>query len=245
MISRRLLAGGSRLAYGGWPGAVGKAGGWRPAAGGKRQALLFFVILLLAFPLTARTVDRVAAVVDRQVITVSEVTQMVELHFFARNAGESEDDYRHRVLESLIAQALRFRDVERFGAEDIPKDSIEARVTDISKRFANPTDLDAALKRVELTPDELRALVKRQLQVEAYVQERFAPLVFVSNDEISTYYRGTWSEQRRKRGLAVSPLAEVREEIRALLRESRLQEEIEKWTTQLRERANVDVYAWR
>ena len=214
----------------------------------RSSANFAFCILNFAFislPLTARTVDRVAAVVDRQVITVSEVTQMVELHFFARNAGESEDDYRHRVLESLIAQALRFRDVERFGAEEMPKDSIESRVTDISKRFAAPADLDAALKRVELTPDELRALVKRQLQVEAYVQERFAPLVFVSNEEISTYYRGTWSEQRRKRGLAVPPLAEVREEIRALLRESRLQEEIEKWTTQLRERANVDVYAWR
>ena len=83
----------------------------------------------LALPLAARTVDRVAAVVDRQVITVSEVTQMVELHFFARNAGESEDDYRHRVLESLIAQALRFRDVERFGAEEIGRASCRERVS--------------------------------------------------------------------------------------------------------------------
>jgi peptidyl-prolyl cis-trans isomerase SurA len=205
-------------------------------------AILLFAITL---PARAGVVDRVAAVVDRQVITVSEVNQMVELRFFPRNAGESEDDFRHRILEALIAQALRFRDVERFGAEEIPKDSIEARVTEIAKRFPAPADLDAALRRVELTPDELRALVKRQLQVEEYIQERFAPLVFVSNDEIDAYYRGTWSQQRRQRGLAIPPLAEVREEIRALLRSSRLQEEIEKWTTQLRERANVDIYAWR
>ncbi len=206
---------------------------------------LSILLLAIALPARAGVVDRVGAVVDRQVITVSEVNQMVELRFFARNAGESEDDFRHRILEALIAQALRFRDVERFGAEEIPKDSIEARVTEISKRFPTPADLDAALKRVELTPDELRALVKRQLQVEAYIQERFAPLVFVSNEEIDAYYHGAWSQQRRQRGLAVPPLAEVREEIRALLRASRLQEEIEKWTTQLRERANVDIYAWR
>jgi peptidyl-prolyl cis-trans isomerase SurA len=208
--------------------------------------VVFALLLMLFTPrLFAGIVDRVAAVVDRQVITVSEVNQMVELRFFARNQGESDDDFRHRILEALIAQALRFRDVERFGAEDIPKDSIEARVTEIAKRFPTPADLDAALQRTELTPDELRALVKRQLQVEAYVQERFAPLVFVSNDEIDAYYRGTWSQQRRQRGLSIPPLAEVREEIRSLLRASRLQEEIEKWTTQLRERANVDVYAWR
>src|SRR6476620_7928481 len=197
---------------------------------------LSILLLAIALPAQSGIVDRVAAVVDRQVITVSEVNQMVELHFFQRNAGESEDDYRHRILEALIAQALRFRDVERFGAEDIPKDSIEARVTEIAKRFPTPADLDAALRRVELTPDELRALVKRQLQVEAYVQERFAPLVFISNEEIEAYYRGTWTEQRRKRGLAVPPIAEVREEIRSLLRSSRLQEEIDRWTKQLRER---------
>jgi len=206
---------------------------------------LSILLLAIALPLSAKIVDRVAAVVDRQVITVSEVNQMAELRFFARTSGESEDDYRHRILEALIAQALRFRDVERFGPEPIPKDSIEARVTEIGKRFPTPADLDAALNRVELTPDELRALVTRQLQVEAYVQERFAPLVFVSNDEIETYYRGTWTQQRKQRGLAVPPLADVREEIRSLLRASRLEGEIETWTTQLRERANVDIYAWR
>jgi len=202
--------------------------------------------LLLALPLVAATTaDRIAAVVDRQVITVSEVSQMVSLHFFPRPASSSEDDFRRDVLESLIAQALRFRDVERFGAEDVPKDSIEARVQEIVKRFPAPADFDAALRRAELSPDELRTLVKRQLQVEQYIQERFAPLIFVSNEEIEAYYRGSWSEQRRKRGLDIPQLAGVREEIRALLRASRLREEIDKWTTQLRARANVDVYAWK
>lgn len=201
-------------------------------------------LLLIALPASAVTVDRIAAVIDRQVLTVSEVTQMVDLRFFPR-ASESEDDHRHDVLDALIAQALRFRDVERFGAQDIPADTIEARLQEIQKRFASETELLAAVARAELTLDEVRALVKRQLQVEAYVQERFAPLVFVSTDDIEAYYRGPWSEQRRERGLAILPLDQVREEIRLALRASRVQQEIDKWTAQLRERANVDVYAWR
>jgi peptidyl-prolyl cis-trans isomerase SurA len=204
-----------------------------------------FLLLIFASPLGAVTVDRVAAVIDRQVITVSEVSQMVEMRFFPRTAGQSEDDFRRGVLENLIAQTLRYRDVERFGAQDIPKDTIEARLQDIRKRFASEAEFDAALARAELSLDEFRALVKRQLQVEAYIQERFAPLVFIPNEDIETYYRGTWSQQRRARGLAIPPLNEVREEIRALLRSDRLQHEIEQWTSQLRLRANVDVYAWR
>jgi hypothetical protein len=204
-----------------------------------------FLILVLCAPASATTVDRVAAVIDRQVIAVSEVSQMVETRFFARSAGQSDDDYRHAVLENLIAQALRYRDVERFGAQDIPKDSIESRLQEIQKRFASPAELTAALQRAELTLDEFRALVKRQLQVEAYIQERFAPLVFIPNEDIDAYYGGTWSQQRRTRGLPIPPLNDVREEIRSLLRSDRLQQEVVTWTTQLRTRANVDVYAWR
>ena len=205
-----------------------------------RQLALFSAAVLLA-----STIDRISAVIDRQVITLSEVNQMVAIRFFPRAISRTDDDYRHDVLEALIAQALRYRDVERFGAQDIPKDSIEARLTEISSRFSSPAAFNAAVTSVELTPDEVRALVKRQLQVEAYIQERFSPLVFIPNEEIETYYRGPWSEQRRARGLAIPPLDQVRDEIRTLLKSERLQTEIDKWTAQLRARANVDVYAWK
>lgn len=202
------------------------------------------LLLLLSLPASAVTVDRIAAVVDRQVLTVSEVTQMVLIRFFPRTT-DTEDEHRRNVLDALIAQALRFRDVERFGAQDIPKDTIEARLLEIQGRFPSEAEFNAATARAELTLDEVRALVKRQLQVEAYIQERFAPLVFVSNEEISEYYAKTWTRQRRERGLAVPALDTVREEIRTAVRASRLQEEVGRWTTQLRARANVDVYAWR
>jgi len=208
----------------------------------KRIALITF---LFSTSVYAVTVDRIAAVIDRQVLTVSEVNQMAELRFFPRVAGRNDDDYRHDILEALIAQALRFRDVERFGAQDIPKDSIESRLVEIQHRFASPADLDAALARAELSPDELRALIKRQLQVEAYIQERFAPMVFVANEDIADYYNGPWRQQRAERGLPVPPLNDVREEIRTLIRSRQLDQQIETWTTQLRARANVDVYAWR
>lgn len=205
---------------------------------------LLLVLALLALPASAVTVDRIAAVVDRQVITVSEIGQLVEIRFFPRLAA-NEDDHRREVLDALIAQGLRYRDVERFGAQEISPDTIEARVVEIRNRFPSEAEFNAALARAELTLDEVRALARRQLQVEAYIQERFAPLVFVTNEEIADYHATTWTRARRERGLPVLPLSEVREEVRTAVRSTRLQTEIEKWTTQLRARANVDVYAWR
>lgn len=203
------------------------------------------IALLLTAPAFAVTVDRIAAVIDQQVLTVSEVNQLAQIHFFPRVTGRSEDDDRHDILEALIAQTLRYRDVERFGAQDIPKDSIESRLVEIRRRFASASELDAALARAELTLDELRTLIKRQLQVEAYIQERFAPLIFVANDDITAYYNGPWRQQRIERGLPIPPLDTVREEIRTLIRSRQLDQQVETWTTQLRARANVDVYTWK
>src|SRR3954453_13051513 len=166
---------------------------------------LFLIAVLLAAPASAVTVDRIAAVIDRQVLTVSEINQMAEVRFFPRVAGRSDDDYRHDILEALIAQALRFRDVERLGAQDIPKDSIEARLVEIQHRFGSAAELAARLARAGRTPDDLRALIKRQLQVEAYIQERFAPMVFVANEDIVDYYNGPWRQQRVERGLPRPP----------------------------------------
>ena len=201
--------------------------------------------LLAALPLGAETIDRVAALVDKQVLTVSEITQMVDIRFFPRTTGWSDDDYRKNILDALIAQALRFRDVERFGAADVSKDSIEARLLQIQQRFASPAEFTAAVQQAELTLDEVRALIKRQLQVETYIQERFAPMIFVSSDEIENYYKTTWSEQRRARGLPIPMLSQVQDDIRTLLKSTRLQQEVARWTAQLRARANVDLYTWK
>ena len=205
-------------------------------------ALSFF--LFVAVRVSAVTVDRVAAVVDRQVMTVSEITQMVEVRFFPR-LGENEDEHRREVLEALITQMLRHRDVERFGARDIPADTIEARLLEIRSRFDSEEAFLTALERAELTMDDLRVLIRRQLQVEAYIEERFAPRVIVTPDDIAEYYRGPWTAQRRERGLPIRPLADVQDEVRSAVRAARLQDEIGRWTALLRARASVDVYAWR
>jgi hypothetical protein len=203
-----------------------------------RKLFLSGMMALVAAAGGAEIADRIAAVVDGQVITVSEISQIVELRLFPTSD-------RREILDTLIAQALRFRDVERFGAQDISKDAIEGRLREVQARFASPAEFEAARVRAELTLDEVRTLIKRQLQVEAYIQERFSPLIFVSADEITQYYRGTYTDQRKQRGLDVPRLADVREEIRATLKSTSLAKEIDTWTTQLRSHANVDVYAWR
>jgi hypothetical protein len=212
-----------------------------------RLLFAFGLVALLLSPSPARgeIIDRVAAVVDRQVITLSEVNQVIELRLIARRDGEGEPEYRRRVVDALVAHLLRYRDVERFGAPDVSANAIEARLREIVARFPSQENFAETLLRVEMNLDEVKNIIKRQLQVAAYVDERFAPMIFVSLAEIEEYYRNVWAPQRRSRGLPVPPLGEVREEIRTLIRAGQLDDEIDNWTVQLRSRANVDIYVYR
>ena len=97
----------------------------------------------------------------------------------------------------------------------------------------------------ELLEVSMIASVAGEIEVRTYIDERFAPLVFIPLEEVEQFYKGEWSEARRKNGLEVRPLSEVREMLRDLLRSEQLADEVDKWTSELRSRASVDVFVYR
>lgn len=207
-----------------------------------RSVTAFALAVALAFSASGEVIDRIAAIVDEEAITTSEIDQLALVRFFERRSGESTEEFRRRILSNMIAQMLRHQDVLRFGAIDVSTQEVEARVDRIRSRFSSAEEFQSALVTAEVSLEQLQALVKRQIQVEAYVNERFSPMIFVSLEEIERYYRDVWVEQRMERGLPLLPLSAVREEIRNQLKSAQLEQEIERWTTELRERASVDVY---
>jgi hypothetical protein len=98
------------------------------------------------------------------------------------------------------------------------------------------------LEALGLEADSLRQLVARQFMVLTFVDERLGPRVFVDLEDIRGYYDQTFVPEMRRRGATPSPLQQVREKIRAVLKQERLNEEIESWTEELRRRADVEDY---
>ncbi|HEX2253407.1 MAG TPA: hypothetical protein VHQ65_09085, partial [Thermoanaerobaculia bacterium] len=88
----------------------------------------------------------------------------------------------------------------------------------------------------------LSQLVARQLRVVNYVDERLGARVFVSLQDIRTYYDEELVPALAAAGDDPPPLEEVREDIRGLLKERRLNDEIERWTRELRREADVRLF---
>ena len=186
--------------------------------------------------------DRIIAVVDEDPILASDLERVVALNLIPPREGEADAAFRRRVLGQMIEQRLRLHEIDRFGLEQVPVDEIEARVARIRQGFPDEKAFLDTLRRVGLTLTTLRQLVSRQLVVMTYVDERLGPRVFIDAHDIEQYYQNTLASEMRRRGQTLPPLDDVRDDIRKVLREQRLNDEIRRWTGELRRSADIAVY---
>jgi hypothetical protein len=190
----------------------------------------------------ASLVDGVVAAVDEDPILASDLERVIALGLVEPRPGESPEELRRRALESLIEQLLRFHEIERFGFGQVPVEEVEARFREIRERFPSPEAFQRRLQALGMAEQDLRQLVTRQLLVLDFIEERLGLRVFVSLDDIRRYHAEVLVPELAARGEQAPPLEEVREQIRALLREQRLNEEIVRWTAELRREADVVVH---
>jgi hypothetical protein len=183
--------------------------------------------------------DRILAVVDEDPILSSDVDRAITLGLVARQEGESDRAFRRRTLELLIEQSVRLHEVSRFGIEQVPVDAIEAQVEAIRSRFGSEEEFRERLAEVGLDLAALSQLVARQLAILVYFEEFLGPRIFVDLEEIRAYYEGTFVPAMEAEGITPPPIEDVREEIREILKQRRLNEAITRRTEELRREADI------
>ncbi len=185
----------------------------------------------------AEIVDRIAAVVDRDVITLSEVEQATELRTLRGQQELSMED----VVERLIEARLVEREVNRYPEESITQERIDEVLDSIGESFSSGDTLRDS--RV-MTLDEMEALVRKQLTVQRYLERRFRPLVYVTDVDIEKYYDDELLPVLDDAGEAVPLLESVAGSIRRILEEKAFNERVERWISDLKSRAHVRRYVW-
>ncbi len=184
-------------------------------------------------------VDRVVAVVDDDPILASDIERAIALGLIQAESGEDGRQLRRQVLDALIADRLRLHEVERYGAGQVPVEEVDRQVAKVRAQLGDEAALAEVLARLGLDEQGLRHLLTRQLRILLYIEERLGPRIFVDLDDIRAYYDSELAIEMERRGIALPPLSEVRDAIRVLLRERRLNEEIAAWTEELRLAADV------
>ena len=187
-------------------------------------------------------IERIVAIVDEDPILLSELDQMIALGLTTREEGETDTGLRRRVLDTLIANRLRFHEINRFGFSELPIDLVDDELAVLQERFGTEAEVVEKLEGLGLGIEGLRQLLAQRLMTLIYVEERLGPRIFVELSDIQSYFDDVLKPEMERTGQSVPALQDVREQIRAVLRESRLNEQIEIWTQELRAGADVVDY---
>ena len=127
--------------------------------------------VLAAAPARAETIDRVLAVVSGQLITLTDVTAARDLGF--RTADGAADPVR-AILTRLIEREILVSEVDRYAPPEPAADAVDREVDRVRARFASPSAFDAALTRSGIDEKHLREMLREDLRVAAYLDQRFA-----------------------------------------------------------------------
>ena len=191
----------------------------------------------------AAVLDRILAVVDEDPILQSEVDQVIGLGLVEQEAEEVDEEYRRRILERLIDQRLRFHEIDRFGLRELPVDEVELQYAAFRDRLGGGNRFAERLAELGLDETALKQIVARQIMVMTYVEERLGARIFVGIDDITAYYDDVLAAEMKATGQPLPPIDDVREQVREVLKQQRLNRELDRWTEELRQKADVEDYS--
>jgi hypothetical protein len=149
---------------------------------------------------------------------------------------------RRRVLELVIEERLRSREIDRFGLTELPPQDVEAEVEVFRARFASREAFEARLAEVGLDPAALRRRVAHRLLARLFAQERLDPRRRLDPDQMRAYYDAVLVPELRSRGETVPPFEAASALIGRRMEAELVDRELERWTDELRSEAAIEYY---
>jgi hypothetical protein len=158
-----------------------------------RRKIMILPLLLFAMS-TARAeiIERVMAIVSGQPVLLSDVNAALQFRQVEPPAGTA--DPLAYALDRLMERALILTEVDRFQPPEPAPVEINLRVEELEQRAGSVAAFTKALAVTGMTRDRLRRLIRDDLRIETYLNQRF----------------GTNPNLAERRGAITSWIAELR-----------------------------------
>ncbi len=157
---------------------------------------LLLAALLAAAPAAApRVIDRVAATVNGEVITLGELTERLgpEFRRLQAQTGPEAEKERARALKVAFDQVVSEKLFDAQATElqlEVTEPEIDGAIADIKARNKlDEAGLDRALQEQGLTREGFRKAVKRDLEAMRLMQVKVRSKVKVTDEDLKAYYQ--------------------------------------------------------
>jgi len=194
--------------------------------------------------------DRVEAVVNRQVILASDLDKEMRLSVLDPVRGAGGVQTRQRALELLISRFLIQQQIRQEDMQAIEPTQAElaARLVELRRTLpacvrancASDAGWKAFLAARDLTPQEVETYLQNRLEILRFIEQRFRQGIQITPQEIETYYKDTLLPQYAS-GESAPPLDQVSTRIQEILLQQQVNALFSDWLQNLRKQGDVEI----
>ncbi len=179
------------------------------------------------------TLDKMLAIVNGEVVTMSDVRAARQLKLVA-GANALTDD---QLLDALIERRLTMAEVARYTPAEPPAADVDARRRAWEAALARGANVATALATVGMRDTALTAWFRDDLRLAAYLDQRFTAAAQPTRQQALAYF------QAHAADFAVSGVtpafASVEPEVRRRVAAERRAARIRDWVESLKQRAEI------
>ena len=183
-----------------------------------RRAVTFLSILLCTVLFNGvrqgncAIVDKIAAVVNGEIITQREVAWLLmpyyekyKKEYTGKHLADKMREAEEKILNQLIDDKLVLSEAKRQGIKVTDKE-IEAKLANLKKRFRNEEEFRAALSKQNVTLSELRDDIKSDLIKSKLVRAEVGWKIVITPRSVREYYDSHIDEFTTEETVRVSNL---------------------------------------
>ena len=195
----------------------------------KKTVFCVFCAFLWLFPLPAQAeiIDRIVAVVEGRIITLSDVRQEREIR---TRLGEKPIGEDRVLVRQMIDDYLIENQIGDVPGTDVTEDEVDADLARFRTQGETPSQV-------------MRNAVRRRIRMAKHFEVRFRQSIRASDEEVKKYYDQTFVPEAKAQGLNPIPsLEQVTDGIRKNIIEESLNHEVKIWLEAIRRRSRIEVF---
>lgn len=176
-------------------------------------------------------IDKIAAVVNKKIITLSDIDKSIQFFPVFRKKNESEQEFYIRVLQDLINYkviCLEYKDDFTLQEEDYTEVQ-----TSVIKKLGSYIKLIRLLQRFDMQWQDFKEFIEEKVVYEKVLKKNFQIKINVDFNEIKTFYNEQYLPSQKSLGLKPKTLIEMAPLIETQLRKDRTDETLAGWLKEI------------
>jgi hypothetical protein len=185
----------------------------------------------------AQTVDGIAARIESDILTESEVRELAAFQKLVDGQSKSRAD----ILQELADQWIVRGEASATKYPPPSPQDVDRAYALLAKQFPSSAEFKARFETDGLSEVAVRRMLEQQLYLSRFLDYRFRSAAQIGEEQIEAYYKTEFTPQLETKGQAVPPLSDVEDTVREVLIQREISDRANKWLDDTRQRIKIDI----